>query len=145
MAEQSTTPAAGRKIPAPQGNPETKPFWDAARAGKLMVGRCVPVDKGGCGKAHYYPRSICPLCFTPGAALEEASGKATVYTLSVTYRGAPEPFAIGYVELEEGPRIMTNFTGAALESFKIGDAVKVVFVPTEEGAPPVPMFAPAQG
>lgn len=139
MAEASTT----RKIPAPQGNPETKPFWDAAREGRLMVGRCAPADSDGCGKAHYYPRSICPFCFTEGTTLEPASGEGTIYTLSVTYRGAPEPYAIGYVELAEGPRILTNFTGAPLESFRIGDRVKVVWTPTEDGAPPVPMFAPA--
>jgi uncharacterized OB-fold protein len=136
MAEAAKPQA--RKIAAPQGNPETKPFWDAARDGKLMVGRCT-----SCHRAHYYPRSICPFCFTEGTTLEPASGKATIYTLSITYRGTPEPYAIGYVELEEGPRILTNFTGAALESFQIGDAVKVVWTPTEDGAPPVPMFAPA--
>jgi uncharacterized OB-fold protein len=72
---------------------------------------------------------------------EEASGKGEIYTLSVTYRGAPEPYAIGYVELAEGPRILTNFTGAPLESFRIGDAVKIVWIPTE-GGPPIPMFGP---
>jgi uncharacterized OB-fold protein len=137
MAEQPTV----RKIPAPIGNPESKPFWDAAREGRFMIGRCA--GEGGCGKAHFYPRSVCPLCFTPGAVLEEASGEGTIYTLSVTYRGVPEPLAIGYVELAEGPRMLTNFTGAPLESFKIGDRVKLVWTPTEDGAPPVAMFGPA--
>ena len=136
MAEQPTV----RKIAAPQGNPETKPFWDAAREGKLTIGRCV----GGCGRAHYYPRSICPFCFTPGAVLEQASGEGVIYTLSVTLRGTPEPYAIGYVELKEGPRILTNFTGAPLESFHIGQPVRMVWTPTEDGAPPVPMFGPAR-
>ncbi len=134
MAEQPTT----RKIAAPQGNPETQPFWDAAREGKLMIGRCV----GGCERAHYYRRSICPLCFAPGAVLEQATGEGTIYTLSVTYRGTPEPLAIGYVELKEGPRILTNFTGAPLESFQIGQRVQLVWTPTDDGAPPVPMFGP---
>jgi len=132
------TPPTTRPIPAPLTNPETKRFWDAAREGRLMIGRCA-----ACRRAHYYPRSICPFCFTDGASLEPASGLGTIYTLSITYRGTPEPYAIGYVELDEGPRILTNFTGAALESFKIGDRVKVVFMPTESGAPPAPMFAPA--
>ena len=44
-----------RKIQAPQPNPETKAFWDAAAAGKLMIGKCT-----ACGQVHYYPRSICP-------------------------------------------------------------------------------------
>ena len=134
MADQPQT----RRIPVPQGNPETKPFWEAAKGGVLMVGRC-----GACQRAHYYPRSICPFCFTPGASLEAASGKGAIYTLSVTYRGTPEPFAIGYVELEEGPRLLTNFTGAPLESFHIGDPVEVTFVEVEAGAYPVPMFRPA--
>lgn len=139
MAEQPTP----RRIPAPQGNPETQPFWAAAREGRLMIGRCVSRDRGGCGRAHYYPRGVCPFCFTPDAVLEPASGEGTIYTLSVTLRGAPEPYAIGYVELEEGPRILTNFTGAELESFHIGQKVKLVWTPTEDGAPPVPMFGPA--
>jgi uncharacterized OB-fold protein len=131
-------PTQARNIPAPQTNPETTPFWEEARKGRLMVGLC-----SACKRAHYYPRSICPFCFTEGATLEPASGRGVIYTISVTYRGTPEPYAIGYVELEEGPRILTNFVGAPLETFKIGDRVKVVFTPTEEGAPPVPMFAPA--
>ncbi len=134
----ATQPHPARKIPAPQGNPETRPFWDAAREGRLMVGRCA-----ACGRAHYYPRSICPFCFTEGAALEAAAGTGVIYTLSITYRGAPEPYAIGYVQLEEGPRILTNLVGAPLDRFRIGDRVRVVFVPTEVGAPPVPMFEPA--
>jgi uncharacterized OB-fold protein len=138
MTEHPQTRQAARRIPAPQTNPETRPFWDAAREGRLMVGRCA-----SCRRTHYYPRSVCPFCFTEGATLEPVSGRGIVYTISVTYRGAPEPYAIGYVELEDGPRILTNFTGAALESFKIGDPVTVVFISTDEDAPPVPMFVPA--
>ena len=132
-----TQAPTARKIAAPQGNPETKPFWDAALEGRFLIKRCT-----ACGKAHYYPRSLCPLCGSEETVWEEASGRGEIYTLSVTYRGTPEPYAIGYVELEEGPRILTNFTGAALESFGIGDKVKLVWTPTE-GGPPVPMFGPA--
>ncbi|HEY4908260.1 MAG TPA: zinc ribbon domain-containing protein, partial [Methylomirabilota bacterium] len=48
-----------RKIPAPEANPETRPFWEAAAAGRLLIGKCKT-----CGKPHYYPRAICPLCGT---------------------------------------------------------------------------------
>ena len=127
-------PSTARKIPAPVGNPETKPFWDAAAEGKFLIKRCT-----ACGKAHYYPRSLCPLCGSDETVWEEASGLGSIYTLSVTYRGTPEPYAIGYVQLEEGPRMLTNFVGAALESFAIGDAVALIWTPTD-GGPPVPMF-----
>ena len=48
-----------KKYPAPVTNPETKPFWDAAALGKFMIKRCT-----ACGEAHYFPRSICPFCFS---------------------------------------------------------------------------------
>lgn len=140
MADETraTTAPAGRKIPAPQGNPETQPFWAAAKDGRLMIGRCA-----ACGKAHYYPRSICPFCFTPGATMEAASGRATIYTVSVTVRGTPEPYAIGYAELAEGPRILTNFLADDLLGLKIGEAVELTWTPTEPDAPPAPMFRKA--
>jgi uncharacterized OB-fold protein len=130
-----TKPAETRKIAVPQGNPETKPFWDAAQDGKFMIGRCK-----ACGKAHYYPRSLCPFCLGE-AAMVEASGKGEIYTFSVTYRGTPEPYAIGYVSLEEGPRILTNFVDCDFKALSIGQAVKIKWVATE--GLPVPMFTPA--
>jgi uncharacterized OB-fold protein len=116
-----------RAYPAPQGNPEDRATLEAAAADRLMIGRC-----GACGRAHYYPRSLCPFCFGE-ARLEEASGEGEIYTLSVTLRGAPEPYAIGYVTLKEGPRLLTNFVDAPLESFAIGEAVEAVFRPVEGG------------
>jgi uncharacterized OB-fold protein len=131
MVETQTT---ARKIPAPQTNPETKPFWDAAAAERFLIGRC-----SACGKAHYYPRSLCPFCLGE-AILEPASGMGEIYTVSVTYRGAPEPYAIGYVTLKEGPRILTNFIDCEFAELKIGQAVKLKWTPTE--GPPVPTFTP---
>lgn len=130
-----TKPAEIRKISPPQGNPETQPFWEAAKQGKFMIGRCK-----ACGKAHYYPRSLCPFCLEE-AAMAEASGKGEIYTFSVTYRGTPEPYAIGYVTLEEGPRILTNFVDCDFKALSIGQAVRIKWVATE--GLPVPMFTPA--
>jgi uncharacterized OB-fold protein len=124
-----------RLFPAPQSNPETRPFWEAAADGRLQIGRCET-----CGEAHFYPRSLCPFCFGP-AHLETASGEGVVYTVSVTYRGAPQPFAIGYVTLAEGPRILTNFVDCDLASLAIGQAVRLVWSPAEGGAQ-VPTFTP---
>ena len=36
--------AQERKIPAPEANPETRPFWEAAAAGRLLIGRSVELD-----------------------------------------------------------------------------------------------------
>ena len=69
-----------RKIQAPQPNTETKAFWDAAAASKLMIGKCT-----ACGQVHYYPRAVCPYCLSDKTELQQASGRGTVYTLSLIH------------------------------------------------------------
>ncbi|HXH83007.1 MAG TPA: Zn-ribbon domain-containing OB-fold protein [Candidatus Tectomicrobia bacterium] len=127
--------APARTIPAPPVTPETQPFWDAAAAGRLLVKRCA-----ACGEAHHYPRTICPFCGSDRTGWTEASGRGTIYSYSV-FRRAPAPYAIAYVTLAEGPTMMTNIVGCDLDAIRIGQAVRVVFVPSE-GGPPVPMFTP---
>jgi len=95
-------PAQERKIQAPQPNTETQAFWKAAEEGKLMIGKCL-----ACGAVHYYPRAICPFCFSDKTELQQASGNGTIYAYSVMRR-APIPYAIAYVTLGEGPTMMTK-------------------------------------
>jgi hypothetical protein len=125
--------AQDRPIPAPPVNPETQPFWDAAAAGKLLVKRCT-----ACGEAHHYPRARCPFCGSDATEWIEASGRGTVYSFSV-FRRAPVPYAIAYVTLAEGPTMLTNIVDGDLDAIRIGQAVRVVFKPTD-GGPPVPTF-----
>lgn len=138
MAEPQPAPT-GRKFSAPTPDPETKPFWDAAGEGRLMLKRCEP-----CGQAFYYPRSICPFCFSDETTWEQASGEGVIYTFSIMRRTPTGPFAIGYVTLAEGPSMLTNLVDCDLDALRIGQAVKVRFEPTE-GGPPVPVFAPVKG
>lgn len=130
MAEPS------HSIPAPVPSPETQAFWTAAAEGRFLLRRCA-----GCGRAHWYPRAICPHCFSERTAWEEASGRGTIYAFSVMRR-VPVPYAIAYVTLAEGPTMLTNIVGASFDALRIGQAVKLVFVPAENGTP-VPMFTPA--
>ena len=124
-----------RKIAAPPINTETQPFWDAAGQGKLLYKKCA-----ACGEPHFYPRPYCPFCFSDQVEWQEASGRGTIYTYSVMRR-APVPYAIAYVTLAEGPTMMTNIVDCDLDSIKIGQAVRLVFKPSDGGAP-VPMFTP---
>ena len=128
--------AVSRKIPAPVVTVETQAFWDAARAGRFTIPVCT-----ACGKPHWYPRAICPFCASQETEWVEASGNGTIYTYSVMRRGAPVPYAIAYVTLAEGPTMMTNIVDCDLDGIKIGQKVKLVFKPSEGGAP-VPCFAP---
>jgi uncharacterized protein len=128
--------AEAKKYNAPVTNPETAPFWEAAKAGKFMIKRCT-----ACGEPHYFPRSICPFCFSDKTVWEEASGEGTIYTYSLTRKSPTGPYAIDYVTLKEGPSLLTNFVDGDLTSLKIGQKVKVVFKPTD--GPPLPFFTPA--
>jgi uncharacterized OB-fold protein len=128
--------SAERKIPAPPANPETKAFWDGASRGTLLVKLC-----RSCGQAHYYPRALCPFCFSDATEWQPAAGSGTIYSYSVMRR-AEIPYAIAYVTLDEGVTMLTNIVDCDLDALRIGQRVRVVFKPTD-GGPPVPMFTPA--
>jgi len=136
MSEQAKAPEAApiRKFRAPAVNVETQAFWDAAAEGRFLVKHC-----NACGKAHWYPRAICPHCFSPDTVWKESQGEGVIYTYSVMYRSPTGPYAIGYVTLDEGPAMLTNFVDCDLSALKIGQRVKVKFTATEDG-PPVPTF-----
>jgi uncharacterized protein len=125
-----------RKIASPVVTAETRPFWNAARAGRFSIPVCT-----ACGKAHWYPRSICPFCAGEKVEWRPASGKGTIYTFSVMRR-VNEPYAIAHVTLAEGPTMLTNIVDCDFNQLRIGQAVAVVFKESENGQP-VPMFKPA--
>ena len=125
-----------RKITPPVVNAETKMFWEAAREGRFLVPFC-----SACGKAHWYPRAICPFCASDKIEWRNASGKGTIYTFSVMRR-AKDPYAIAHVTLAEGPTMLTNIVDCDFDKLKIGQPVTVVFQETD-GGPPAPMFKPA--
>ena len=117
-----------RKMPAPLPNPENQPYWDAAKEGKLLVKRCKD-----CGEFHFYPRAICPFCFSDQTEWVESKGTGSIYSYSVMRRGVPVPFAIAYVTLDEGITMLTNMAdGTDLDGLSIGQKVKVAFKAAEE-------------
>jgi uncharacterized protein len=122
-----------KTYPKPVTNPETAHFWEQTVKGKLMIKRCT-----ACGEAHYFPRSICPFCFSDKTVWEESSGEGTIYTFSRMRKSPSGPYGIGYVTLKEGPSLLTNFVDCDMEKLAIGQKVKVVFKPTD-GAP-LPFF-----
>jgi hypothetical protein len=125
----------------PNPGPEDAPFWAAAAEDRLVLPRCL-----SCATFIWYPRVFCPDCHTVGVEWVEASGRGTVYSFTVVSRGAGPwaghaPYIIAYVQLDEGPRVLTNIVGAAPDTVHIGDAVTAVFEPA--GPTKVLRFAPA--
>jgi len=126
---------SARKIFAPTPTPETQAFWAAAAKGQLLVKRCT-----ACGRAHHYPRPICPFCGSDRTEWKDATGQGVIYSFSVMRRSSP-PYVIAYVTLDEGPTIMTGLVDCDLDALRIGQPVRVAWTPTD-GGPPVAMFTP---
>ena len=107
---------------------ETQPFWDAAAEGRLVYQHC-----SSCGHDYHYPRARCPRCWSDALEWRQSGGRGTVYTYSIVHENPMPPFrdrvpyAVGIVELAEGPRMMTSFVDTALDQMHVGMEVEVVF------------------
>ena len=116
-------------------NPEARPFFDAAREGRLLLKRCL-----ACKELHYYPRAVCPFCASAHTEWVAAQGAGTLYSYSVMRR-AEQPYAIAYVTLAEGLTLLTNLIDCDFATLRIGMPVRVVF--RLKGEDVLPMFSPA--
>ena len=119
--------------PVPDVTPETEAFWAATAEGTLLLPHCTR-----CDTVIWYPRSFCPACGSLEVTWLPASGRGTVYSFTIVRRSAPPydraaPYVVAYVELDEGPRILTNVVECEPERVDVGMAVEVVFHDTGEG------------
>ncbi|MDA0241393.1 MAG: OB-fold domain-containing protein, partial [Proteobacteria bacterium] len=97
-------PDGHRHLPDP--TPESQHYWEGTQAGELRLQRC-----DDCAEAYFPPRPFCPKCSSRRVSVFAASGKATLYSYTISHLPAPgfePPYAIAVVTLEEGPRMMTN-------------------------------------
>lgn len=112
--------------PLPQPDALTAPFWEACRRGVLEVSEC-----RDCGHLFLPPGPCCPKCWSTALALRPVSGLGRVFSFVVyrrTYHpGMPAPYVVALVELEEGPRLITNIVGCAAEDVAIDMQVELCF------------------
>lgn len=124
----------------PVTDPFTRPYWDAAAAGRLLLRRCHAL---GCGRVHHYPREFCPHCWSEDVVWEEASGQAELYTWSVVHRNDLPPFAdrvpyvAAVVDLAEGPRMMTEVVDCPEPDLRIGLPLQAAFQAADGFTKPV--------
>ena len=122
----------------PPFNEEAAPYWEATAEGRLVLPVC-----DACHHVIWYPRSWCPVCGNPSVTWTEMSGRGTVYASTVIRRGmgpwaAAAPYVGAYVELEEGPRLLTNVVTDDPDAVHIGMAVTATFVPVTADDDPTP-------
>lgn len=128
-------------LPAPIVNADSAPYWEGARNSKLLLQRC-----GDCGTLRFFPRYLCTECGSEKTDWAEMSGQGTVHSFTIVHRAAfPEfqaqtPYVVALIDLEEGPRMMTNIVGDDARDVRIGDAVTVVFEDRGKEGAKVPQF-----
>jgi hypothetical protein len=95
--------------PLPRPTPETQHFWDGTKHGELRLQRC-----NECDHIYFPPRPFCPACSSRAVEVFKASGRGRLLSYVINYRPHPAwqgPYAIAIVELNEGPRMMSNIVG----------------------------------
>lgn len=128
-----STPSSGLPTHEPIVTNDTEPYWSGLAAGVVRLPHC-----SSCDTVIWYPRALCPTCGTSELEWRELSGTGTIYSFSIARRtpgswGKVAPYVLAYVELDEGPRVMTNIVNADPESLRCNQSVRAVFDPTTEG------------
>ncbi|MDT8271655.1 MAG: Zn-ribbon domain-containing OB-fold protein [Desulfomonilia bacterium] len=98
--------------PLPKVNADTERFWEGSRTHELRFQRC-----GSCGHVRFPPSVLCPQCHARDMTWITAAGTGKIYTYAIYhvayYPGflGEIPYVVAVVELDEGPRMLTNIVG----------------------------------
>jgi len=146
MAEQKKEPPhrePRRPLPRMQ-ELDTKAFWEATQNKELKYQRC-----DDCETIVFYPRRHCTGCLGSNLSWHTASGKGSIYSFSVVRQSyhpffrARVPYAVAWIDLDEGPRLLSNVVGVEDPGAEltVGQSVVVDWEEHEELS--IPLFRPA--
>ena len=135
-------PDTSHPKPLPMVTDESRPFWEGCRQGKLMLQYC---DQ--CQRHQFYPRLYCMQCGSNKVRWVEASGRGVIYSYTIIHQNkAPEfvndtPYNVVVVQLEEGPRMMSNIVDIDPANLQVDLPVVAVFDAVSENIS-LPRFKP---
>ncbi len=118
----------------PVMGPEAQ-FKSYLQQGKFMIQR-----SRATGKYVFYPRLVIPSTGETDLDWVEASGRGTVYSITVN-RSKSETYNVALIDLEEGVRMMSLIVGQ--ETVPIGTPVQASIVDINDA--PAVVFTPLQG
>ena len=116
------------KLPIPVADDASEPFFTGAKEHKLMLQRCTQ-----CGRQRLPGRERCLDCWSTDADWVQASGRGKVYSFGVMHQQYHPafaeiiPYSFAIVELEEGPRLVTNIVDCSNEDLRTDMPVEAVF------------------
>src|SRR5713226_4123333 len=121
-------PDTSHPKPLPVVTDESRPFWEGCRQGKLLLQYC---DQ--CRRHQFYPRLYCMQCGSTSLSWIEASGRGVIYSYTIIHQNkSPEfaqdtPYNVAIVQLEEGPRMMSNIVDISPAELRIDLPVTIIF------------------
>jgi uncharacterized OB-fold protein len=121
------------KKPLPTPDADTAALWRGLREGKLLLQHC-----GDCGHVQYYQQGFCRACGSDRLDHRAASGHGKVHSFSVVHRApgpafkGDVPYAVLLVELAEGPRMISTYTGGPPEDVTFDMDVALVCEPAAD-------------
>lgn len=133
-------PEGAKPRPAPIPDAESAPFWTSTLEGKLVVQEC-----SMCGQRQLYGRSLCTSCHASALTWIESTGQGTIYSRTIIRQNPSRsfkhliPLVVALIDLDDGPRIMSNVVGTPAEHVHIGDRVRVRFESASDAAA-LPLF-----
>ena len=113
--------------PVPVVDHDSRPFWESVARHRMELPWC-----DDCEQFVFYPRALCPQCHQPVHEWRVVSGSGTIYSFTIARRPASPafetdvPYAVALVDLDEGPRLMSNVLGD-LDDIEIGRRVEIVY------------------
>ncbi len=116
------------KKPLPAISTLNAPYWDGLKLREVKMQRC-----DDCHKLWYPPAPFCPDCWARSFTWEKLSGRGKVNSWVVFHQAYFSsvkdeiPYNVAEVELDEGPRLLTNLVGIDNADIEIGMPVEVVF------------------
>src|SRR3972149_2134084 len=116
------------KLPIPIADEESRPFFEGAKQRKLMILRCTQ-----CGAWRLPTRERCADCWSTEFEWAQASGRGTLYPFGIMPQQSHPAFAevipynFAFVELEEGPRLVTNIVDCPNGELRVEMPVEAVF------------------
>lgn len=123
--------------------PDSGEFWRTTSDKVLKYQQC-----SQCGKVIWYPRPHCTTCIEGELVWHTSAGTGSIYSFSVVRQSYHPffrnlvPYAVAYVDLDEGFRMLSNITGVEdpTTDLQIGQRVQLVW--EEHESLNVPLFAP---
>jgi uncharacterized OB-fold protein len=121
-------------VPEPARQAEVDGYWSALVDGQLTAAHCER-----CGHWFSYPRDRCPDCTSDAVVMTAIGGAGHVYSYTVNRRPAGpyrevDHLVLAYVELVEGPRVLTQIVDVDPAELRIGMPVTAVRVTGPSGA-----------